>query len=213
MSSDPETITPETPVLEALKVLADKGFRRLPVVSGGEVVGIVTDKDLKDAMPGKATTLSVWELNYLLSKLKVSEVMSRPLITAQADELMEDIALRLQEYKIGGMPVLRGRALVGMITITDVLRAFTAIFGLTEGGIRLTVDVPDVPGGLDRVLQAILPGNVVSVATSGVEPSGPWRRFVLRVTGTSATSLQGQVERAGIRVIDLRGQGSPEGLR
>lgn len=81
MTPNPLTVDPDTPVLEAINLLKQKGFRRLPVVKEGRLLGLVTDKDLKDAMPSKATTLSVWEMNYLLSKLTVKEVMAKPVIT------------------------------------------------------------------------------------------------------------------------------------
>lgn len=100
MTPNPVSVSPDTPVLDALKLLKEHSFRRLPVMDGQNLVGIVTDKDLKDAMPSKATTLSVWELNYLLAKLTVHEVMAKPVITIEADQPLEDAALLMQEYKV-----------------------------------------------------------------------------------------------------------------
>lgn len=201
MTPNPMVIAPDTPVLEALKLLGAHHFRRLPIVKDGALIGMVTDKDLKDAMPSKATTLSVWELNYLLSKLTVSEVMASPVVTAFDHEFMEDAALRLQEHKIGGMPVLDKEGnLVGMITITDVLRAFTQIMGLQEGGERITIDVPDVPGSLNRAIEAIKPSNIISVATSGSQYQR--RRFVIRVVGEASENVRDRLTDAGILVYD-----------
>ncbi|MBB6097314.1 acetoin utilization protein AcuB [Deinobacterium chartae] len=203
MTPAPHTVQPDTPVLEALKLMTEKGFRRLPVMQGSKLVGIVTAKDLKDAMPSKATTLSVWELNYLLSKLTVSEVMARPVITAREDEHMEDAALRLQEHRVGGMPVLSSSGeLRGIITITDVLRAFIEIMGLKEGGYRLTLDMPDVPGSLERAAGAVKPSNIMSVATAGSR--GGNRRFVMRVVGEGARSAADRVSAAGIEVVEAQ---------
>ena len=201
MTADPVTVTPDTPVLDALKLLGDHGFRRLPVVEGGRLIGITTSKDLKDAMPSKATTLSVWELNYLLSKLTVSEMMARPVVTASEHEDMEDAALRMQEHRVGGLPVLNdaGR-LTGMVTVSDVLRAFTEILGLREGGVRLTLSMPDVPGSLSRAVQALLPSNIISVATAG--EVGGQRRFVIRVVGEGQRGAAQRVREAGIEVVD-----------
>lgn len=95
MTPNPVSVSPDTPVLDALKLLKEHSFRRLPVMDGQNLVGIVTDKDLKDAMPSKATTLSVWELNYLLAKLTVHEVMAKPVITIEADQPLEGVALLL----------------------------------------------------------------------------------------------------------------------
>ncbi|WP_424951898.1 CBS and ACT domain-containing protein [Deinococcus sp.] len=201
MTRDPVTVSPETPVVDALKLLGDHGFRRLPVVEAGRLIGITTSKDLKDAMPSKATTLSVWELNYLLSKLTVAEMMARPVVTASEFEDMEDAALRMQEHRVGGLPVLNdaGR-LTGMVTVSDVLRAFTEILGLKEGGVRLTLSMPDVPGSLSRAVQALAPSNIISVATAGEE--GGQRRFVIRVVGEGQQGAAGRVREAGIEVLD-----------
>ncbi len=199
MTSQPVVVSPDTPVLDALKILKERGFRRLPVMEGERLVGIVTRKDLKDAMPSKATTLSVWELNYLLSKLTVSEVMARPVVTAAEGEYMEDAALRLQEHDVGGMPVLNDAGRVsGIITITDVLRAFIEIMGLREGGTRLTFDMPDVPGSLARATSAVSPSNIISLATTG--HVGGNRRFVMRVVGEGSEGAAQRVRDAGIDV-------------
>ena len=201
MTPNPLTVSPETPVLDALKLLKERGFRRLPVMENGKLAGIVTRKDLKDAMPSKATTLSVWELNYLLSKLSVSEVMARPVVTATEGEYMEDAALRLQEHGIGGMPVLsNGGRLSGIITVTDVLRAFTEIMGLKEGGKRLTFDMPDVPGSLAKATAAVRPSNIISVATAG--QSGDRRRFVMRLVGEGTEGAAARAREAGIEVLE-----------
>ncbi|GGK32405.1 acetoin dehydrogenase [Deinococcus malanensis] len=201
MTADPVSVTPDTPVMDALRILKEGNFRRLPVVDGSQLVGITTRKDLKDAMPSKATTLSVWELNYLLSKLTVSEMMARPVITAAEGEYMEDAALRMQEHHVGGLPVLSdsGR-LSGIITTMDVLRAFTGILGMREGGQRLTLDMPDVPGSLERATQAILPSNIISVATYG--GGNGYRRFVMRVNGEGVRDARRRVHDAGITVLD-----------
>lgn len=208
MTPDPITVLPDTPVMDALKILKERGFRRLPVMQGGQLLGITTRKDLKDAVPSKATTLSVWELNYLLSKLTVSEMMARPVITASEGEYMEDAALRMQEHAVGGLPVIDDFGqLCGIITITDVLRAFTNIMGLREGGKRLTLDMPDVPGSLARATQAIQPSNIISVATfhkdTDQEDIGAGRRrFVMRVTGEGVRDVRARVRAVGIDVLD-----------
>lgn len=201
MTREPITVTPDTPVMDALKILKEGNFRRLPVVEGPHLVGITTRKDLKDAMPSKATTLSVWELNYLLSKLTVAEMMARPVVTAAEGEYMEDAALRMQEHHVGGLPVLNdaGR-LSGIITTMDVLRAFTGILGMREGGQRLTLDMPDVPGSLERATQAVLPSNIISVATYGSQNGH--RRFVMRVNGEGVRDVRRRVHDAGIHVLD-----------
>lgn len=203
MTHDPITVSPETPVMEALRIIKEHGFRRLPVVENGQLIGIATRKDLKDAMPSKATTLSVWELNYLLSKLTVAEVMARPVITATENEYMEDAALRMLEHRVGGLPVLSSSGKIsGVITTRDVLRAFTEVLGMREGGQRLTLDMPDVPGSLERATQAIMPSNIISVATYDMDGPGGNRRFVMRVGGDGVKDVKRRVQDAGITVLD-----------
>ena len=197
MSPAPLTVSPETPVLEALHLLKARGFRRLPVVEGSKLIGIVTDKDLKDATPSKATTLSVWELNYLLAKLTVREVMATEVLSVNSLETLEDAALRMQERKLGGMPVLdNAGALVGILTITDVLGALIRVLGLKEGGVRVTLEVPDMPGALGVAVEAIKPSNILSVATAGLREGQ--RRFVLRVNGEGLDGLADRLRAAGI---------------
>ncbi|MFK7601768.1 CBS and ACT domain-containing protein [Deinococcus sp. SM5_A1] len=201
MTRDPVTVTPSTPVMEALKTLKDGNFRRLPVMDKGKLIGITTRKDLKDAMPSKATTLSVWELNYLLSKLTVAEMMARPVITAAEGEYMEDAALRMQEHHVGGLPVLDDSGkLSGIITTMDVLRAFTEILGMREGGARITLEMPDTPGSLEKATRAIMPSNIISVATYDGRENR--RRFVIRVSGEGTEDVKQRVRDSGITVLD-----------
>ncbi|MGC8968835.1 MAG: CBS and ACT domain-containing protein [Thermus sp.] len=202
MTKNPLTVSPDTPVLEAINLLKGRGFRRLPVVKDGKLIGLVTDKDLKDAMPSKATTLSVWELNYLLSKLTVQEVMAKPVVTVGAEEPLEKAALLMEEKKIGGLPVMEGERLVGIITVTDVLRAFIEALGLKLGGLRITVDVPDVPGALAQMAQAVPPANIVSIATAAHLPG--YQRLVMRVVGEQVEKVPDRLRAAGERVVDVR---------
>jgi acetoin utilization protein AcuB len=203
MTPAPLTVPRDTPVLEALRLLNTKGFRRLPVVDGARLVGIVTDKDLKDAMPSKATTLSVWELNYLLSKLTVAEVMASPVKTCRASDTLEAAALVMQSAKVAGLPVLDAAgALVGMLTITDVLGAFVQVMGLKEGGARLTLELPDVPGSLERCAHAVQPANIVSVATIG-HVNGT-RKLLIRAIGDDGAAIRQRLEAAGMTVFDVQ---------
>jgi len=124
MTPSPEVVTPEITVPEAAQIMKKGGFRRLPVVKEGRVVGIVTDRDLKEAMPSDANSLSIWELNYLISKLTVGEIMTRDPITVSDTLPLQAAAKLMLEHKVGGLPVEREGRLVGIITVTDVLRAF-----------------------------------------------------------------------------------------
>lgn len=204
MTPDPLTVSPTTPVMDALGLLKERGFRRLPVVEGGQLIGITTRKDLKDAVPSKAATLSIWEVHSLLSKLTVGEMMARPVITAQEGEYMEDAALRMRQRGVGGLPVLDERKqLCGMLTVGDVLEAFTHILGQDEGGTRLHLRLPDVPGSLERAARAVQPSNIISLATSGTElgrAGEKERTFVMRVLGDHAAGARHRLREAGFEV-------------
>ena len=148
MSSPVVTIPPETPVNEALSLMRQRGFERLPVVERGRLVGIVTEKHLLLASPSPATSLSMWEISYLLSKLTVDKVMSRELVTVSDDTPIEEAARIMADRGIGGMPVMHGDSLVGIITETDLFKLFLEFMGARERGVRATLLVKEEKGGL-----------------------------------------------------------------
>ena len=118
------TATPETPVLDARSLMQKERIRHLLVTEGTRLVGIVTDRDIRLNLPSQATSLSMWEVNYLLAKLTVNKVMTRSVIITGPDQDAADAARLLLEHKIGALPVLDGEHLIGIVTETDVLRAF-----------------------------------------------------------------------------------------
>lgn len=202
MTPDPVVVSSKTPVMEAMQLLRDHGFRRLPVLDGGKLIGIATDRDLKEATPSKATTLSVYELNYLLSKLTVKDVMTRSVHTVAPDDPIEKAALVMEEHKVSGLPVVDAGKVVGILTITDMLATFVEVLGLREGGRRVTVNLPDEPGVLARAAQAGPPSNIVAVVTAGVQ--GGRRELVLRATGEDAEGFAERLRSAGVEVTDVR---------
>lgn len=120
---------PETPILEARRLMLDKRIRHLLVTDGDRLVGIVTDRDIRLNLPSQATSLSVWEVNHLLLKLTVGEVMTRGVITVGPDRDARDAAQLMLDHSIGALPVTDGGRLVGIITETDLLRAFVWLTG------------------------------------------------------------------------------------
>ncbi len=167
MTPDPITITPDISFPDAFRILRERRIRHLPVVNKkGKLIGIVARTDLLHASPSKATSLSIFELNYLLANLHISEVMSSPPITVPEDAPLEEAARLMVQQKIGCLPVLREGNLVGMITETDIFKIFVEVLGGEEASLRVTVRVPDVRGELARVARVIagLGGNICSVA-------------------------------------------------
>lgn len=120
------TAPPDMPVLEARQLMQQKGIRHLMVTDGERMLGIVTDRDIRLNLPSPATSLSVWEINYLLARLTVDRVMSTPVITVNSDREGREAARLLVDHKIGALPVVDGGRLVGIITETDLLRAFVS---------------------------------------------------------------------------------------
>jgi len=167
MTPNPVTITPTTTFPEAFRIIREKRIRHLPVVDKkGKLSGIVALTDMLKASPSSATTLSVFEMNYLLANLHVQEVMTSPPITVPEDVPLEEAARIMVEKKIGCLPVMRNGELQGLITETDIFETFVEILGGEEASLRVTVRVPDVRGELARLsgLIAGMGGNLCSVA-------------------------------------------------
>jgi acetoin utilization protein AcuB len=124
MSLSPTTVGPATSVSEAREVMRRKVIRHLLVTEGERLVGIITDRDIRLNLPSPATSLSVWEINYLLAKLTVGDVMTKAVITVEPERPIEDAARLILEHRIGALPVMEDGRLVGILTETDLLRAF-----------------------------------------------------------------------------------------
>jgi len=155
MSRPPVIVGPDLPIHEALALFKRERIRRAPVIKGGKLIGIVSEKDLLNASPSPATTLSIWEMNYLLSKLTVSEVMTKNVITVTEDMPIEDAARIMADSKIGGLPVVKGTRVVGIITETDLFKLFLELMGARERGVRVTALLEDKPGTLAKLTRAI----------------------------------------------------------
>jgi acetoin utilization protein AcuB len=124
MTAPPITTSPDMPVLEARQLMVDKRIRHLLVTEAGKLLGIVTDRDIRLNLPSPATSLSVWEINYLLARLTVASVMTKPVITVDPRRDARSAAELMLYHKIGALPVVDGGTLLGIITETDLLRAF-----------------------------------------------------------------------------------------
>lgn len=124
MTTAPITVTPSTTVVEAKALMARCHIRHLLVVEDGRLLGILTDRDIRLNLASPATSLSVWELNYLLARLTVDQIMTKAVITVDPQADARSAARLMLEHKIGGLPVVDGRRLVGIVTETDLVRAF-----------------------------------------------------------------------------------------
>ena len=206
MSSPAITVDADSPMQEALNLMKEKGVRRFPVVNkSGKLVGIVSESDLLHASPSDATTLSMWELNYMLSKIKVKEVMTSKIITVNADTPIEEAARVMNDNKIGGLPVLRNGELAGIITETDLFSTFLELMGARDAGVRLSVLVPNAPGELAKITNAIYEagGDIITLGTFMGE-STQNSELVLKVSGVDEDALKNAVSPVVEKIVDLR---------
>jgi acetoin utilization protein AcuB len=205
MSHPVISIPPDLPIVDALNLMKQERIRRLPVVKSGKIVGIVSDKDLLNASPSSATSLSVWEMNYLLSKITVREVMTKQVLTVGESTPIEEAARIMADNKIGGLPVLRDDGVVGIITETDLFKIFLELMGAREKGVRVTALFHEERGQLARLTQAITDkgGNFVAFGQfTGEDPSN--RLVTFKVSGLKEQKVKEIVEPLTEKLIDIR---------
>ena len=161
MTTDLVTVTPDTPLVKVRDLLREHNIKQMPVVDqNGELVGILTDRDIKQAWASPATTLSIYELTYVLQKMTVESVMVKDVITITADSTVERAARILHDRKIGSLPVVEDGKLVGIITSTDLMEILLDALGIQEESGRLVVLVKDRIGVLADVCGLLKRENI-----------------------------------------------------
>ncbi|MGA3086824.1 MAG: CBS and ACT domain-containing protein [Thermodesulfobacteriota bacterium] len=204
---NPVTIGPEASFSDVRGLIHDKGIRHLPVVDkNNRLLGIVTDRDIRKAAPSEATTLSVWELNYLLAHLKVSAFMTpkNKLITITPDTLIEEAVQLMHDNKIGCLPVVEGGKLYGIFTETDALGLLVDLFGFKQKGTRLTITLEDKPGELLKTLEVFkkYKVNVNSLTTPSYSVEGK-RLAAIRIKTENYKDIVEDLEKAGCSVVSI----------
>jgi len=206
MSHPVITIHPNMAMMDALEMMRREQVRRFPVVdSRGRLVGIVSEKDLLNASPSDATSLSIYETNYLLSKLEVQKIMTRDVITITEDTPLEEAARIMADNKIGGLPVIRERDVVGIITETDLFKIFLELLGARDPGVRIAALIPNVPGALAKLTRVIFDvgGNIVALGTFLGETSEN-REISVKVANVDAKTLAEAIEPIVEKIVDVR---------
>jgi acetoin utilization protein AcuB len=200
MSRTVITLDEDTPIIKALNIMKDNNIRRLPVTKNEKITGMVTDRDLKEATPSKVTSLDVHEIYRLLSEIKVKDIMSKDILTIGPDESIEKAAMLMLKKKISGLPVIEGGKLVGIITQTDIFKALVDISGLNRGGIKIAIEIPDIPGTTQEVINMIRAhgGRILSVMTSYDADKEGHRHLFVR-TDVEEKKLQELLEIIGKR--------------
>ncbi len=206
MSSPVMTIGPDLSVMDALELMKEKDVRRLPVVDErGRLLGIVSEKDLLKASPSQATTLSIFEVSYLLHRLTVAKVMTKDVVTVSEDTPLEEAARIMAERHLGGLPVLREGKVVGIITETDLLLGFSEALGAFDPGVRVWVQAPDEPGvvaAFSNRVQA-LGGNIAALTLIRSRDTA-MGDIVARVEGVRPDQLKAGLADGRMQVLDVR---------
>jgi acetoin utilization protein AcuB len=192
MTKNPVTARPDMSMTEVRSLMDKKQIGHLPVMDKSDkLVGIVTKKDLLKAGPSPATTLDMYEIGYLLSRIRVEKIMVKDVVTVEENDLVEEAARIMADRDIGCLPVMKGGILTGIITETDLFRFFVKVFGARQPGVRITLHVAEKPGQLEKLTHAIAVkgGNVVAlVSAEGDDPDH--RRITLKISGMDRSHIE-----------------------
>mgnify|MGYP005855393281 CR=1 FL=1 len=204
MTANPITTTENTPIAEAGEILRKHSFSRLPVMKDDKLVGIITRDDLLKVSPSEATTLSVWELNYVLSKLTVKDAMTKNPITINPENTLEEAALIMRNRGVGALPVVDDKGkLVGIITESDIFDAFLDLMGLKHTGTRLTMDIEDRIGVIADITETIKANgfNIISMAI--FHRNNTTGELVIRLDSPQSEKLINDLKAKGCKIIHI----------
>jgi len=196
MTKNPVYVHPDASVTEVRSLMDREKISHLPVLDkNNTLTGIVTRKDLIKASPSGATTLDMYEISYLLTKMKTAEIMEKKVITVDENEVVEEAALLMADKSIGCLPVMRGSLLVGIITDTDLFHVFINAFGARHTGVRVTLNMGEHPGQIAAVTAAIAEkgGNIVAMVTAEGDDVAH-RRITLKIEGLSKAVMESIVK-------------------
>ena len=205
MSRPVISVTPDTPINDALAMFRKEHIRRAPVMKDGKLVGIVSERDLLNASPSPVTTLSIWEMNYLISKVTIKNVMTKKVITVEQDTPIEEAARIMADKKIGGVPVVSGGKVVGIITETDLFKILLELMGARQKALRVTATLVDKPGQIARLSKAITQagGNFISFGMFA-GPDANTRLVTFKVEGMKRNQVREVLEPIVVKFWDMR---------
>ena len=203
MMRNPVSVDENDSMKKAMDLLRERDIRHLPVLKDGDkLVGILTERDIKQASPSPATALEIREIYYLLDKVKVKQIMSRRPYTISSTAPIEEAALIMREKKIGCLPVVDGGKLVGILTETDILDAFIESMGVSGPGYRMELALPNRPGMLFEVLKLMkdFDANVVSVASAPHDDTDR-KILILRIETKNYKLLKSAIKKTGFEML------------
>jgi acetoin utilization protein AcuB len=199
MTSNPYTVSPEATIADAMELMRTKEIGRIPVLENGKLVGIITKGKLLEVSPSPATTLSIFEINYLLSKTKIASIMTKEVVTVAPDDLLEEAAVKMREFDIGGLPVTEDGKLVGIITETNVFNAFIEIMGFKVQGSRISIDIQEDKPGILHKVTGIIAGFDINISHLALFRN----ELILRVNALRTEEVVKALESNEIRVLSV----------
>jgi acetoin utilization protein AcuB len=200
------TVNADDYLSDAVLLMRERGVKHVPVLKSGKLKGIISDRDIKEYSPSKATSLDIYELHYLLAKTKIREIMKTGVITTSADTPVEEAAMIMLDKNIGCLPVLDGGELIGIISDRDIYRALVDITGIRHGGNRICVTIEDRPGSIREVGDIIRKNGyrLQSILTSYEGIKEGYREVVIRTAGSgNLKGLKEELE-AAYRNVQIR---------
>jgi len=197
-------ISPDTTVAHAADLMREQGLHRLPVIENDQLVGLVTEGTIAEASPSKATSLSIYEMNYLLNKTKVKDVMIRDVVTVSGYASLEDATYLMLKNKIGILPVVDNHQVYGVITDRDVFQAFLEIAGYGEAGIRVRFITENEVGVLGKIVALIVEEDLNISHTVNIPRKDGKVVIEVQIDGKiDLTSLKDKFEKEGIQVEEI----------
>ncbi len=201
MTTNPFTISPDQTIPDAHEIMSKNGIRRLPVVKDGKLVGIISKEDVLRASPSQATTFSIGEITYLLSKTKVSRIMTKNPVTISSKALLEEAAILMRDNNIGFLPVVDDGKLIGIITESNIFESFIELLGFREYGTRLTVEADDEPGIMSH-LTSITGKHGANITHVAVYRGGGGKSaVVLGINSLNTLEIENTIEKEGFKIL------------
>lgn len=207
MTTDVATVTEEASLNKAFQILHDRRHKVLPVVRGERLVGLLSENLLAEVKPSKATTLSVYEINYLMTRTKARDVMLKieEVYTITPDALVEEAALALYTHDIGSLPVIKAdKTLVGIITQTDIFKALMSLMGVDHKGTRLALEVANDVGTVAKISRIVADAGINIAHIGNYDKGNGTHEVVLRVDTLDTAAIVDALSKAGIKNSDVQ---------
>ncbi len=191
------SVEPDAYLSDALTLMKERRIKHVLVVKGGKLKGIVSDRDIKEYSPSKATSLDIYELHYILAKTRIREIMTTKVMTTISNTPVEEAAMVMMDSDIGCLPVIDEGVLAGIISDKDIFRALVDITGVRHGGNRICVTIEDRPGSIKEVADIVRKHNfrLQGILTSYEGVKEGFRKVVIRTKGRgNFNSLKAEIE-------------------